>query len=158
MGESDFNQFMRLKNQLVIATKNFGREQNFSPTQILAKSWDMNEQHKLTQMVLTLWLSQTERYAWLYCVTMWISQRLHMLKSEWGMRWLKLGWWGDMYKGRNRVYFRHCEIFGNFFRKDVFLLARPCGWFLQHGLILRPAETLWRLFWPNAMWKERSRI
>ena len=52
MGESDSNQFLRLKNQLVIAAKDFGREQTFSATQILTMSRDMNEQYKVTQRVV----------------------------------------------------------------------------------------------------------
>ena len=31
MGEADFKQFMRLRNQLVIAAENFAREQKFGP-------------------------------------------------------------------------------------------------------------------------------
>ena len=52
MGESDFNQFMRLKSQLVIAAGKNGGQQTFPTTQILTRSRDMNEQHKLTQRVV----------------------------------------------------------------------------------------------------------
>ena len=45
--ETDFNQFMCLKNQLVIATENFGREENLSPELIPTMSKDMDEQLKL---------------------------------------------------------------------------------------------------------------
>ena len=51
MGESDFHQFMRLKNQLAIATGNFGRLQILSPTLILALSKDMDEKLKLAHRV-----------------------------------------------------------------------------------------------------------
>ena len=34
MGEADFNQFLRLRNQLVFAAENFGREENLSPVLI----------------------------------------------------------------------------------------------------------------------------
>ena len=34
MGEADFNQFIRQRNQLVVAADNFLRKQNFSPVQI----------------------------------------------------------------------------------------------------------------------------
>ena len=54
MGESDFNQFMRQKNQLVIAAKNIGGEHIFPPTQILGMSRGMHEQHKLTQRVVEI--------------------------------------------------------------------------------------------------------
>ena len=35
MGEADFNQFMRLRNQLVKAAENFTREENLKPVLIL---------------------------------------------------------------------------------------------------------------------------
>ena len=47
MGEADFNQFMRLRNQLVNAAKNFAREENFTPVLIPTMSKDMDEQLKL---------------------------------------------------------------------------------------------------------------
>ena len=47
MGETDFNQFMRLKNQLVNAAKNFAREENLTPVLIPTMSRDMDEQLKL---------------------------------------------------------------------------------------------------------------
>ena len=42
MGEADFNQFMRLRNQLVNVAKNFAREENLTPVQIPTKSKDMD--------------------------------------------------------------------------------------------------------------------
>ena len=47
MGEAYFNQFMRLRTQLVIAAKNFAREENLSPVLISRMSKDMDEQLKL---------------------------------------------------------------------------------------------------------------
>ena len=52
MGEADFNQFMRLKNQLVIAAKNFAREENLTPLVIPTMSKDMDEQLKLAHKVV----------------------------------------------------------------------------------------------------------
>ena len=52
MGEADFNQFMRLRNQLVISAENFTREENFSPVLLPTLSKDMNEQLKLAQEVV----------------------------------------------------------------------------------------------------------
>ena len=52
MGEADFNQFMRLKNQLVLVENNFARDEDFSPVLIPSKSKDMDEQHKLVKKVV----------------------------------------------------------------------------------------------------------
>ena len=48
MGDADFNQFLRLRNQLVMAAENFAREENFSPVLIPTLSKDMDEQLNLT--------------------------------------------------------------------------------------------------------------
>ena len=45
-GEADFNQFMQLRNQLLIAGKYFATYENFSPVLIRTMSKDMNEQPK----------------------------------------------------------------------------------------------------------------
>ena len=42
MGQYDFNPFIRLKNQLFIATENFDREENLSPVLIPRMSKDMD--------------------------------------------------------------------------------------------------------------------
>ena len=47
MGEADFKQFMRLRNQLVNAAENFAREENLTPVLIPTMSKDMDEQLKL---------------------------------------------------------------------------------------------------------------
>ena len=51
MGETDFNQFMRLRNQLVNAAENFAREENLTPVLIPRMSRDMDEQLKLAHKV-----------------------------------------------------------------------------------------------------------
>ena len=55
MGEADFNQFMRLRNQLVIEAKNFAREENLTPKLIPTMSKDKDEQlnmaHKVVDVV-----------------------------------------------------------------------------------------------------------
>ena len=51
MGETDFNRFMRLNNQLVIAPEHFGRGENLSTVLISTLSEDMDEQSKLTHKV-----------------------------------------------------------------------------------------------------------
>ena len=51
MGEADFNQFIRQRNQLVVPVDNFLREQNLSPVLQSTLSKDMEEQLKLVQKV-----------------------------------------------------------------------------------------------------------
>ena len=52
MGEADFNQLIRQRNQLVVAADNFLREQNFSPVLQSTLSKDMEEQLKLAHKVI----------------------------------------------------------------------------------------------------------
>ena len=47
MGETDFNWLMQLRKQLVIATENFGREENLSSVLIPTMPKDIDEQLKL---------------------------------------------------------------------------------------------------------------
>ena len=51
MGEADFNQFVRQRNQLVLAADNFLREKNLSPVPQSTQSKDMEEQLKLVHKV-----------------------------------------------------------------------------------------------------------
>ena len=51
-GEADFNQFIRQRNQLVVAADNFLREQNLSPVLQSTLSKDMEEQLKLVHKVI----------------------------------------------------------------------------------------------------------
>ena len=52
MGEADFNQFVRQRNQLVVAADKFLREENFSPVLQSTLSKDMEEQLKLVHKVI----------------------------------------------------------------------------------------------------------
>ena len=52
MGEADFNQFIRQRNQLVVAADNFLREENLSPVLQSTLSKDMEEQLKLVHKVI----------------------------------------------------------------------------------------------------------
>ena len=52
MGETDFNQFIRQRNQLVVEADNFLREQNLSPVLQSTPSRDMEEQLKLVHKVI----------------------------------------------------------------------------------------------------------
>ena len=52
MGEADFNQFVRQRNQLIVAADNFLRKQNLSPVLQSTLSKDMEEQLKLVHEVI----------------------------------------------------------------------------------------------------------
>ena len=52
MGEADFNQFIRPRNQLVVAADNFLREQNLLPVLQSTLSKDMEEQLKIVHKVI----------------------------------------------------------------------------------------------------------
>ena len=52
MGEANFNQFMRVRNQLVNAAENFAREENWTPVLIPTMSKDRDEQLKLAHKVV----------------------------------------------------------------------------------------------------------
>ena len=66
MGEADFNQFMRLRNQLVNAAESFAREENLTPKLIPTMSRDMDEQLKLAHKVVDV-VDRTNRKI---CVTL----------------------------------------------------------------------------------------
>ena len=52
MGEADFNQFIRQRNQLVVAANNFLREENLSPVLQSTLCKDLEEQLKLFHNVI----------------------------------------------------------------------------------------------------------
>ena len=52
MGEADFNQFVRLRNQLVNEAENFAREGDLTPVLIPTMSKEMDEQLKLAHKVV----------------------------------------------------------------------------------------------------------
>ena len=52
MGEADFNQFIRQRDQLVVAADNFHREENLSPVLQSTVSKDMEEQLKLVHKAI----------------------------------------------------------------------------------------------------------
>ena len=66
MGEADFNQFNRLRNQLVVAVRDFSREENLPPVQVKLLAKDMEEQLKLTHKVVEV----VDRPHRKICVTM----------------------------------------------------------------------------------------
>ena len=66
MGEANFNQFMRLRNQLVNAAENFARQEDLTPVLILTISKDMDEQLKLSHKLVYV-VDRTNRKS---CVTL----------------------------------------------------------------------------------------
>ena len=66
MGEADFNQLMRLRNQLVNAAENFAGEENLTPVLIPTMSRIMDEQVKLAHKVVDV-VDRTNRKI---CVTL----------------------------------------------------------------------------------------
>ena len=52
MGETELNQFMQLRNQMVIAAEKFVSEENFSPLLIPTMSKNTDEQIKLAHEVV----------------------------------------------------------------------------------------------------------
>ena len=66
MGKADFNQFMRLRNQVFNAAENFAREENLTPVLIPTVSRDMDEQLKLAHKVVDV-VDRTNRKI---CVTL----------------------------------------------------------------------------------------
>ena len=52
MGEADFNQFIRLRNQLLVAVRGFIKEENLPPVQVKLLAKDMEEPLKLTHKVV----------------------------------------------------------------------------------------------------------
>ena len=89
MGEADFNQFIRQRNQLVVAADNFLREQNLSAVLQNTLSKDMEEQLKLVHKVIYVVDGPNRRF----CVTLlrykadnpetsYVQVRLFGLKKE----------------------------------------------------------------------------
>ena len=66
MGKADFNQFVRQRNQLVVAADNFLREQNLLPVLQSTLSKDMEEQLKLVHKVIDVVDHPNRRF----CVTL----------------------------------------------------------------------------------------
>ena len=80
MGAADFNQFMRLTNQLVNAAENFGREESLTSVLIPPMSKFMDEHLKLAHKVIDV-MDRANRKN-LCNSAAWTSLRVLMLKSE----------------------------------------------------------------------------
>ena len=82
MWEADFNQFIRLKNQLAVAVRDFSQEENLTPAQVklLAKAWRSSS--NLHTKLLKLLIDHTEIFALLCCAAMWRTQRFHVFKCD----------------------------------------------------------------------------
>ena len=66
LGEADFNQFIRLRNQLVVAVRDFSKEENLTPVQVKLLAKDMEVQLKLTHRIVEV----VDRPHRKICVTM----------------------------------------------------------------------------------------
>ena len=66
MGEADFNQFIRLRNQLVVAVRDFSKEENLPPVRVKLLAKDIEEQLKLTHRIVEV----VDRPHRKICVTM----------------------------------------------------------------------------------------
>ena len=66
MGEANFNQFIRLRNQLVVAVRDFSKEEYLPPVQVKLLAKDMEEQLKLTHKLVEV----VDRPHRKICVTM----------------------------------------------------------------------------------------
>ena len=55
MEKANFNQFIRLRNQLVNAEENFATGENLTPVPIPTMSKDLDEQLKLAHKVVDVW-------------------------------------------------------------------------------------------------------
>ena len=66
MGEADYNQLMRLRNQLINAAEIFAREENSTPVLVPTMSKDMDEQLKLAHKVVDV----VDRASRKICVTL----------------------------------------------------------------------------------------
>ena len=75
MREADFNQFIRLTIQLVVAVRDFSKEENLPPVQVKLLAKDMEEQLTLTHKVVGV----VDRQHRKLCVTM---LRYNMEKPE----------------------------------------------------------------------------
>ena len=83
MGEVDFNQFIRQRNQLVVAADNFRREQNLSPVLQPTLCKDTGEQLNLVHKVIDVVdrpNRKTEGFVSHYCDTRWTTKTPPMLK------------------------------------------------------------------------------
>ena len=66
MGEAGFNQFIRLRIQLVVAVRHLSKEENLPPVQVKLLARDMEEQLKLTHRVVEVFDRPHKKI----CVTM----------------------------------------------------------------------------------------
>ena len=80
IGETDFNQFVRQGNQLVVATDNFLREQNLTPLLQSTQSKDVEEELKLVHKVFDVVDCPNRRICVTWCDTRWTTQKLPLLK------------------------------------------------------------------------------
>ena len=103
IGEADFNQFMRLKNQLVNAAENFAREENLTPVLIPTMSKDMDEQLKVAHKVVDI----VDRANRKICVTL---LRYNVDKPESSYAQIRLFTWKNEDEKKQQVVFVNYKI------------------------------------------------
>ena len=100
-GEADFNQFIRLMNQLVVAVRDFSKKETLPPVQVKLLAKDMEEQLKLTHKVVEV----VDRPHRKICLTM---LRYNVEKPEFSYVQLRLfGRRTDEEKFNQIVYVEH---------------------------------------------------
>ena len=103
MGEADFNDFIRQRNQLVVAADNFLKEENLSPVLQSTLSKDMEEQLKLVHKVIHL----VDRSNRKICVTM-LKYKVDNPEISYAQDRL-FGWKNEEEKFQQTVYV-NCKI------------------------------------------------
>ena len=73
MSETDFNQFMWLKNQLVVAAQNFGREENLPLVLIPIISKDIDEHLKLANKVVDV-MERANKKNWVTLLRLFVDR------------------------------------------------------------------------------------
>ena len=99
MGEADFNQFIGLRNQLVVAVRDFSKEENLPPVQVKLLAKDMEEQLKLTHKFVEV----VDRPHRKICVTMLQCGEVRDFICSSAIVWKK--------KGRRKIQSNYlCEL------------------------------------------------
>ena len=98
MGEADFSQLVRQRNQIVVAADNFLREQNLPPVLQSTMSKDMEEQLKLVHKVIDV----VDRPNRMICVTL-LRYKVDNPETSYAQTRL-LGWRNEEEKLQQIVY------------------------------------------------------
>ena len=103
MGETDFNQFIRLRNQLVVAVRDFSKEESLTHVQLKLLGKDIEEQLKLTHKVVEV----VDRPHRIICVTM---LRYKVEKPETSYVEVQLFGRGKEEEKINQIVYVNCKL------------------------------------------------